>query len=223
MALKYDAHVLRTQFETIRVIMSDPIKIAEKASKHWPGASCGTGIGNVVLPQEQWSLKRSDKHSLHGSFRIPVGGANPGPSNDDKPKADDNEVVFLDSTAPELYDTLVDDMQLTAGVLHLTASDGELAFACARKKVPYVGICFTEAHREQIRRRLIAKLLDAKGTEGDQDYDAGYALALVGKKVARKHTKPPTTRAGANQAEDDGANDKEEPYEDDDKEEPYNN
>ena len=39
-------------------------------------------------------------------------------------------------------------------VIDCTASEGNLAAVCLENDIPYLGFCFTEAHRDALKRRL---------------------------------------------------------------------
>ena len=123
---------------------------------------------------------------------------------------------FFHSSSPKLYETLIEDYKVQRGILHLTAGDGELAMAAYRKRVPYVGLTLTTAHKTALYDRLVRAVLNSMGTEGAHDYDAAYAAALQGKKVKKtqqrnnpkKDTPPNPLEAG--EEEDDEENEGEE-------------
>ncbi len=114
-----------------------------------------------------------------------------------KPIRPDSQVepVFFHCFQASFFETLVDDYHLAA-VLDLTPGPGLMAISCLKKRIPYMGVCLTEAHRTHLQENLLTMLLGEFQDETSPLYEPDYAglLASAEKKTESKtKTKPSKT------------------------------
>ncbi len=65
-----------------------------------------------------------------------------------------------------------------ASTIDFAASDGAFAIEAARKRIPYLGFCLTEAHATKLRRHIIHKLMLDMCKESDSNHDPNLAKLL---------------------------------------------
>ena len=77
-------------------------------------------------------------------------------------------------------------------VIDLTPGSGVFAATCIAQRIPYVGFCFTEKHKEALTSRLEVLTLKSMCTEGCPIYEGKCASVFSGSPVppAPKPTKP---------------------------------
>ena len=78
------------------------------------------------------------------------------------------EPVFWHARPAKLFDCLRKTYHVKAWI-DFSVSDGQLACACARERIPYAGICLTEDHMQRVRSRCIQQLVESSFTEGSGD------------------------------------------------------
>lgn len=84
------------------------------------------------------------------------------------------EPVFFHSPPLSFFDGIVTDYDL-GYIIDLTPGEGHLALTCLRRKMPYVGICLTEAHRTALTTHLCASVQREFLTEGSPLYEPSFA------------------------------------------------
>jgi hypothetical protein len=147
------------------------------------GSNIGNKIGDVVLPDYDslWSLPCKMKQEIHGTFRLPCGGVTPedeAPGRGAKRKTIYTvEPVFWRSRPLKLYETLVADYKLSA-VVDLSAGDGTLMVHCSKQRIPYCGICLSDAHRTALEQRGVKMILESMFVEGEKLYQPQLAQLL---------------------------------------------
>ena len=131
-------------------------------------------------------------------------------SRGSKPLRLDSQVepVFFHSLPLEFCETVVADHNLSH-VLDLTPREGLLALACLKKKVPHVGICFTETHKALLEKRLNGLVQEEFLEEGGPLYEPVFAelvgsrggsagkkknVQLVRRRTTKKSRRPPCRR-----------------------------
>jgi hypothetical protein len=193
--------------EPIVLVTEDVMNVGEGSRKCFPGTVHGEIIGPIVVPDAQWTLTFQEKKELFGASRY--GGDRPAAGvTQQKRELSSQEPVFYHSTSPKLYETIIEDYKVKKAILHLTPGDGEFAMTAYRKRVPYVGLCFTPMHKDKLFERLVRAVLNEMKTQGSQDYDASFAAALDGRRV-KKRRKSPTQKKeedddGEGEGEDEG-------------------
>ena len=73
------------------------------------------------------------------------------PIENDTRKDSDVEAVFDHHLLKMMTDTLVGSWS-ASGVIDCTAGQGEFAKTCVEKRIPYLGICLSEAHCVQLKQ-----------------------------------------------------------------------
>ena len=95
-------------------------------------------------------------------------------------KIDDTNVEpsYFHSMPTTLYEEFFDMDIGPHAVLDLTAGDGACAEAALHNKISYVGVCFTDRHREKLYEWLAQAVLRGMRTEGSPFYDPAFAELL---------------------------------------------
>ena len=65
-------------------------------------------------------------------------------------------------------------------IVDINVSDGIFAWLALQSRVGYIGIAFTEEHKEQVMARLALLMKTAMSERGSKLYNAAYASAIVG-------------------------------------------
>ena len=63
-------------------------------------------------------------------------------------------------------------------VFDITPLDGELAHASIQRNIGYVGVCFTDFHRDRLYERLIDRVLEGFKEEGNPLCNSAYLTGL---------------------------------------------
>ena len=63
-------------------------------------------------------------------------------------------------------------------VFDITPLDGELAYASIQRNIGYVGVCFTDFHRDRLYERLIDRVLEGFKEEGNPLCNSAYLTGL---------------------------------------------
>ena len=159
----------------------------------WAGASGATpaGIGPVAYTCEEESWKRSfkEKKVIYGKAnRIAPGGRTPGvdseTANKMRRKDEDLEHVFHFSLPWKFH---ADVMRCLGArtVTALTLGDGQMALAAMLAEKPFVGVAFTDEHRNGVRTHLANTIFKSFFSEGTPFFDAQIAKELVEAGLAR--------------------------------------
>ena len=77
------------------------------------------------------------------------------------------------ASSQELFDEILN--YNIVGVIDLTAGCGRLAQSCISNTVPYLGVCYTEHHRDLLKRFLNQVAFTMKSTEGHRLYSPELA------------------------------------------------
>ncbi len=144
-----------------------------------------------------WQALPSDKRTIYTAGNIiPVGGAvenDPGgPSHDEKTP----EPVFHQALPTMLFSELFKAFNASC-VIDLTPADGSAAEAVYRKRVPHLGLVFSDAHKDLLWNELEKRLQIARLTEGDALYDALLHRTLTHTERPTKKPKPEEEDVGS--------------------------
>lgn len=202
------------QLEGLLIISGgDLFALPTKDRLHYgPGTTLGDVVGPVDLPpwHSAWRMPIKEKRLMYGERRVATGGSDASRGDihveDTSPVAPQgcqDTVPFNYFEAPgELYSELLHSLHCKSGVIDLTASSGLFAFECLKRRVPYVGVCFTERHmvalKQHLLRRLRATLLDATSPLHQPD------LAMVGGVHASSQLAEDVATPGAKTRQSDG-------------------
>ena len=154
------------QMEKMMLVTRDIYEVVDKPRKHFGGTSRGNAIGPVSIvdfdgdPKECWKLPRDDKTKLYGERRQPIGG------NSNKATGDNvdhesgggqqlkrqrvmevDQLVAFHSKSVAFYEELIHCSSIRA-VIDLTPGCDLLATACLWQRVPYLGVTYSDTHKE---------------------------------------------------------------------------
>eukprot|EP00438_Fugacium_kawagutii_P011016 Skav214772 [mRNA] locus=scaffold3923:18507:27693:- [translate_table: standard] len=132
--------------------------------------------GSVVNQMEKdkdetWRMPLSQKKLLFGpANRVPVGG---------KPEVEGSDKHGRRRDVDEEPVSEIFEEFNVSHMLDLTCCDGKAAYAAICKRVPYIGIVFTQEHASLLMKRLEYKVFQAMQTAGSPLYEASLAAVLT--------------------------------------------
>ncbi len=178
----------------------DSLELPEKSRVLHLGTNYGNVLGPVMLDKldDGWLMKASDKKTLYGPHRVPVGGptkdsdADSGSEEECTRVVGDNDIdpVFHNYLPVSFYRELIHSFCLV-GVYDQTPGPGCFAFAAIQAGIPYCGLCFTERHAELLYARLTDQVLAAFMEESHPLYNAGYVASLAFKTKKNEEEEEP--------------------------------
>ena len=125
--------------------------------KHFAGTTGSNIIGpvNVAPWEESWRISPDAKKALYGpGGKILTGGAVV--DGQKHPEFNDKRDPASYHLSPlQLHEEYLHSFAARA-VCHATVVDACFPMACIHAKVPYVGICFTEAHKQLLEAELVS-------------------------------------------------------------------
>ena len=160
--------------EGVHCFTSEPMVLEKRQRLHFFGSNMAEIITPVPLPvwKDQWLLERPTKLKLYTpNGRHLSSGPNPDPDFV-APKFDNaREPVAWHSNHIKLYEEFLVSYQCKA-VVDLTTCDEQFALACVHMKVPYLGICWGDTHKELLDKQLGSRMWSEYRTEGSALYRA---------------------------------------------------
>lgn len=170
-----------TQQEGLLLVSQKQLVFDEKERKHFPGTSNWSSyIGPLAMaPVESlWHLTVKEKVEAYGPFIAPAGGKQQGPPDTHVKMRNDaeKEPVCWHSSSVLLYDSLIHDYKPKA-IIDLTCTDGLLALAALKAKIPYTGLCPTTTHATLLRENLVSKVFDEFQQESEPLHEPSLVIA----------------------------------------------
>ena len=174
------------QLEYVHMVTQAPLRFLKKDRSYFENCTnAGDVLTPIAMPQlaDQWLATFQDKRAMYGNMRTPVGGAvetEHGSEPGQKRKRLDNDVepMTYHGMIPEVYKELLHSHPAVA-VMDFTACDGMLAAVCLELGVPYLGVVFSERHKEGLINHLAHYVFNAMMTETHQWYAAPLAAVLA--------------------------------------------
>ncbi len=172
------------QVEHIYLISAQGMRVVPKDHLHYDGTNQGETIGFVHATK--WTdptglrVTAEESKALFGKVGlIAVGDANP--STEEKPlSADGKEPAFYHAPPYELDAEMCHSWPAAAHI-DFTPGPGHRALLSCKKKLPYLGFCLTETHRDLIIKHLEGEVFKAMQVEGGDLYQPALAELLVDK------------------------------------------
>lgn len=207
------------QLETVYVITKQTLNLKSAKRLHYPGTNHGNCISPVVAPawdESAWRLGPKDKKQVLGNLgKVLVGG--PSTITVEEREAakkrarasgpDGVEPVFFHGGPVQLCEELHHSYRLH-NIIDLTSGKGDWALTAMSRRVPFVGVVLSKAHREELMKYLLTAVMDAFQTEDHTLYQPSMvdAIATEKKEVqkAEKKEKKPKPGAGVQAKGDDG-------------------
>ena len=154
------------------------------------GSSAGNVLCNVPRPplQQGWCASVEDKRAIYGDMRERVGGATEGDltrSRGDK----DIEPVNWHQMHHDVYQELLKSETGAACLVDFNPFENAAQCAMAHD-ILYVGLVFSEIHKEELLKVLAADTFRRMHTEGDKLYRPALASVLKLTAVVRPNPKP---------------------------------
>lgn len=191
-------HMLRgfasiNQVERMLVLTARTLSLQERQRLHYKGTNKGNSIGDIAQDTSvtPFLATRAEKAIIYGPHNLlSVGG--PGGSGGGLREVDTQDVdasdgleldsdlchVFYHTMPLSFYEEIIHSF-CARGVVHLTAGNGELALACLNRKVPYVGVCFSEQHVSALQEYLVTRVYQAMQSEVHPLYQATMVMQLA--------------------------------------------
>ena len=142
--------------EGLHSISANRLVLPRYKFRNFPGTTAGSIVGPVVMPSldATWELQWQQKQALYSPKNFVAGGK----LSDDQEeleckkqnaerKPDSKEPAFYRSYPETLYEDLLKAFNIK-GVIDLTPGEGVLARAAFKRSIPFVGLPFTESHRD---------------------------------------------------------------------------
>lgn len=173
------------QCEWAHILTHNKLCLPERPRKNFQGTNCGDTLTDVKVPHRDsvWSLPWKQKKELYGKKHlIAVGGktvgAEPNDSGQVVKRTDTTvEPVIFHPTCAEVYDTLISDFFVKT-TFDLVCTDDVFAFTSLKNRTGYIGICFTQAHKDLLETRLLERLGADMADAASPLYNVSYALAM---------------------------------------------
>ena len=166
------------QIEQMHVPTLRTIDLPVKQRKYFTRTNQGQSIEkNIALPRPvtQWTLDFKTKKVIYGTRRVRVGGPDPDANSDGtetdgeqeaKRTDDSKEVVFFKSLPRLVIQEYVHSFNL-AGIVDLTAGDGEKAMSALMHAIMYVGVCLADTHASMLKGHLQEEIYKSFASEGN--------------------------------------------------------
>lgn len=174
------------QIEMLHMVTAEALKLPKVDRLHYEGTSRGQAIGPIQAPafdaEEAWKLTQAEKKALFGKLgRIAVGGS-VSIAEEAKPVRRDPstpEPVFFHAHPQELDEEIVHCWP-AASIIDMTGASPSLSMIAIRKRIPYLGFCFTAEHVAKLTERLEKLTFEAMKVEGDKLHEPGLCELLKG-------------------------------------------
>jgi hypothetical protein len=172
----------------------DGLNLDRKRRRWYPGSTSSLLIGPVRCPAyaDLWQATPSQKKEFYGTHIVLSGGK----CDSDEPRPQTpqgEEPVSFHASDTLFYATLVHDFNIQ-GVLDATCADEVFALTCARHKVPYVGLCFSEPHRLALKQQLLKRMWQEYQDSSSPMHEPGLAK-LLKPEISAAKTKKATSAA----------------------------
>ena len=160
--------------EGLHIISANRLVLPRYKFRNFPGTTAGSIVGPVVMPSldSTWELQWQQKQAVYSPKNFIASGK----LGDDQEeleckkqnaerKPDSKEPAFYHSYPETLYEDLLKAFNIKS-VIDLTPGEGALARAAFKRSIPFVGLPFTESHRDlllaHLDKHLVGSLLDGE-------------------------------------------------------------
>lgn len=183
------------QVEWMFLITSSSLTLPDKPRVHYEGTSNGEFVGPVAWApfesSDTWCLPQAIKKTVITKANVILAGGStysPDATADEKKESEkeialirsfkkESEPVFFHATTTKLWEEIFHCHNVKA-VVDLTPADGAKALAAIRARIPYVGVTFNNAHRDQLLMHMDKSVLKMFQVEGDKLYQPAFAELL---------------------------------------------
>ncbi|CAK0896993.1 unnamed protein product [Prorocentrum cordatum] len=183
------------QVERTFLITSSSLTLPDMPRIHFEGTSNGEFVGPVAWApfdsSDTWCLPQAIKKTVITKTNVVLAGGStyaPDTTTDEKKESEkeiafirslkkESEPVFFHATPTKLWEEILRCHNVKAAV-DLTPADGARALAAIRARIPYVGVAFNTAHRDQLLMHIDKTVLKMFQVEGDKLYQPAFAELL---------------------------------------------
>ena len=151
--------------EGLHVFTRKPLQLQKRSHAHYGGTTLSQIIGPVVAPDwaSEWRLQPANKKKLYSNAGTILAGGKQ--AADPKPDfGDPCEPVAWHAMPTPFYQEIVHKFDVRV-MLDATASCEHAAVACLRSKAAYIGVVWTDFHRDallcQIQKRVWEEYQDS--------------------------------------------------------------
>ena len=170
----------------------------------YPGSSSGDLVGPINLesfPERLWQVTEDEKKKMYSSFRVAVGGPTDTAAQESakRPQYKKNELsraptnltdeatllepFSFHGLPPDYYTDMLHVWQPKA-LIGFTACDMTPAMICIERKVPYLGICFSEPHMVNAYKHLSELVFEAMQDESSSLHDAKLTALMTAQQLS---------------------------------------
>ena len=189
------------QEEHLYIVSASTPALKPTKFQHYKGSTAGSMIGPIMMPssaslwQRPWPVK---KEIFTAANLIAVGGRADDEDEEAPVKAkprdkDTIEPVFFHALPHTFYSEILGAIPLV-GVLDLCPGDGALALAAYKRGICYTGLCFSDAHKQQLHAHLERSIFQAMSDADDMIYEPRLVASLrdetTEQKAAKAKVKP---------------------------------
>jgi hypothetical protein len=140
----------------------------------------------LFIVEAEWRMQVSDKRKLLADALKEGGGRMPGVTRDDQnKKATDVELVAFHGNSCDFYRELIWSFHAQSVTDYTPLSDNG-ALAAIRMRVAYTGVCFTEFHAAELRKRLCERTFNAITDPTSELYEPMALADMMTSKEARR-------------------------------------
>ena len=142
--------------EGLHIISANKLCHPRYMLHNFNGSTAGSIVGPVVMPSldATWEVQWQQKQALYSPKNFVAGGKLADDQEELECKKqnaertpDSKEPAFYHSYPETLYEDLLKAFNIK-GVIDLTPGEGVLARAAFKRSIPFVGLPFTESHRD---------------------------------------------------------------------------
>jgi len=173
------------QEEHLYIVSASTPALKPTKFQHYTGSTAGSMIGPIIMPSSDalwtrpWPVK---KEIFTAANMIAVGGRVDDEEDDltvkAKPRDKDTiEPVFCHALPQTFYSELLGAIPLV-GVLDLCPGDGALALAAYKRGICYTGLCFSDAHKQQLQAHIERSIFQAMSDVNDLIYEPRLVASL---------------------------------------------
>jgi len=173
------------QEEHLCIVSASTPALKPTKFQHYTGSAAGSMIGPIIIPSSDalwtrpWPVK---KEIFTAANMIAVGGRVDDEEDDltvkAKPRDKDTiEPVFFHALPQTFYSELLGAIPLV-GVLDFCPGDGALALAAYKRGICYTGLCFSDAHKQQLQAHVERSIFQAMSDVNDLIYEPRLVASL---------------------------------------------
>lgn len=183
----------------MHIFTKSNIEMPEVKHPIYPGSTSGDLVGPINLEgfaERLWQVTEEDKKKMYSAFRVAVGGP-----TDTAPQESAKRPQFKKAELSRVPTMMLDDATLfepfcfhgcppdfytdmlhvwsPKAIIDFTASDMTPAIVCIERKIPYLGVCFSEFHMVSAYKHLSELVFESMQDEASSLHDPKLAALML--------------------------------------------